>query len=481
MHLGESIPCQIPSCDAKIESHVLHGLDIDFSCESCVNFVASEDSHSERIIHCYMLGISNTGRFLSYIPVLQLTMPQIIELVNKDNVASIRFIIIFSKISDVSIYKNVVAKSLKIRTPPSNSSNESYLVSAAPREIATGSKTVNTIKNGKGKNAKKLSKKDKTAADILLELDSSSLWQDEEAANVIKENKVKIKTVDKIKKGKGKKAKTLSKNDKTVEDILLELEVDASLLCQDEEAEQLRVKQHFLVSKQIKNPLLSGKVTKEMIEGTSLYAGFELVAMYISRCAVSKTMKRLVPLLLPFFDTPLLPIRMLEDLKELPLLRSAMIRDSKLSDEFTVKLVPDRIKTFSLSGINRNFVDLHNNLNKGNAISFMVLCQPVPCPICSTGEPFHINIDLSRDSVVRFTSADGQLEIHRDHIIHYYALGLDAHGAALSYVSLVQLPVEKIASLLSRKGISSVRIEVVLSSEFQNDHEVFKNCLAFPT
>ena len=105
------ISCPVNRSSTKNESH---GLYLDFSNNSCIKFVSLEDCQSKDIIHCYILVMSKTGNYQSYIPILQLTIPQIIFLVRKcSSDTSIHVKIIFSKTSELRVLNNVVAKCLQ--------------------------------------------------------------------------------------------------------------------------------------------------------------------------------------------------------------------------------------------------------------------------------------------------------------------------------------------------------------------------------
>jgi hypothetical protein len=81
---------------AKQMKCIFQGLEIDISSEKSIDFVADEEFHKDHLIHCYIVGLSADGTPISYISIMQLTVPEVIEEL-KDKVAGVKTVVIFSK------------------------------------------------------------------------------------------------------------------------------------------------------------------------------------------------------------------------------------------------------------------------------------------------------------------------------------------------------------------------------------------------
>ena len=391
MKSDEVIPCPIIYCDADDENHALGVYEIDFSSESRVKFTATIENHNENIIHCYMLGMKSSGTLLSYIPILQLTVPEIIQfIVSNDSLEVVQVIIVFSTmmlIENLESFDNVLVKCL-----------QKHFISDGTNKIDT---------------------------------QLQAPLEDTDFAETSKE---------------------------------------------DSASEAERV--------QIRKLLLTGNVTSEVVGMYPLYVGLELVAMNLSRSS-HDTLIKLKPLLLSYFNNPLIPLTIVEDLKSLAnfsLMNTTLTRKKKkkkiipsyysVSD---VSLVPGRLQVLSLTC---KFYDIREFLRElsENKRIIMHFNLPVLCPICPTGAGYQchfykdINIDFSSGVSIDFTSVNG--DIHKDRILHCYALQLGKNDEVISYVSVAQLTIHEIDELLRLKGIFSIKMIVLVS---KTGLDFFKN------
>ena len=107
--------CQIVCCDSdEPRPHRFKEIKISYASEPSIELSSCCRSHRDNIIHCYMLATSSNRTILSYIPLLQLTLSEIIECTKDKTFLSVEVIVIFSKISPERLdnFDNVRAECL---------------------------------------------------------------------------------------------------------------------------------------------------------------------------------------------------------------------------------------------------------------------------------------------------------------------------------------------------------------------------------
>ena len=107
-------------CDSREPSgevHTLTELTIDYASEP--GTIEFRSCHKENVIHCYMLGMLRNGTILSYIPLLQLTVSEIIDRIQDDIYFNVKVVVIFSKMSTECLdnFDNVLVECLQKNGP----------------------------------------------------------------------------------------------------------------------------------------------------------------------------------------------------------------------------------------------------------------------------------------------------------------------------------------------------------------------------
>ena len=98
--------------------HVINGFDVDLSLDSGIDFISENELHKDHIIHCYMVGFEGIGTepVLSYLSLLQLTVPELVKATKK--LLSVKIVLIYSKKLSIESEKfdQVLVQSIYRRT-----------------------------------------------------------------------------------------------------------------------------------------------------------------------------------------------------------------------------------------------------------------------------------------------------------------------------------------------------------------------------
>ena len=235
-------------------------------------------------------------------------------------------------------------------------------------------------------------------------------------------------------------------------------------------------------------------VTNKTIRCVPIYAGLELVAMNLSRSKSYDTLSGLRKILLSYCSNRFLSIPILQDLKDLlpkeavrpPPAKKTKKKKKKNEEKmicqstFVIQRCIQRLDVFTLSKLFLNVKEFCDAMVESKSIH-MEFPSPVPCQICPSDKPhFYENliIDLSSESCIDFQSFNRIQEIHKDHIIHCYAVLLNKDDRVVSYVSITQLPIPEIATLLSASGSCyRVKISVFISRMPLKKVDPYRNVL----
>ena len=110
LHLDHGLWCQIKRDNSvgskttendsskkppELLNFILKNLDIDLSSAS-INFISEEEIPKDYIIHCYIVGLSSKKTPVSYVSILQLTIPEIVEKI-KGKVSGVKIVVVFSR------------------------------------------------------------------------------------------------------------------------------------------------------------------------------------------------------------------------------------------------------------------------------------------------------------------------------------------------------------------------------------------------
>ena len=81
----------------KVKSHFLKNIEIDLSSESKIDFIGDEEFHKDHLIHCYIIGLCADKTPISYVSILQLKVPEIIDNITKGKFSGLRIVAVFSR------------------------------------------------------------------------------------------------------------------------------------------------------------------------------------------------------------------------------------------------------------------------------------------------------------------------------------------------------------------------------------------------